>query len=203
MSTQLRVPLTYGGIDSAGDTVPVGWESVFQPIGSINWPPTYADMSSLSYAELGGLFSLRDVVHGNSNGLVMAHDNSIVHRSNDSDATDNSPVLPAYCAEFGTRVQGSARYLFTVDRASLEYITWRPSGQVNTGNTVTVFSSGDTANQTDTVTLNTGSEGDVRMAKYWFRFTDNSIGMKLSGNAPVAIRSIDLDVFVHDDAEIR
>jgi hypothetical protein len=133
----------------------------------------------------------------------MAHDNAIAHRNSDTDASDATAVLPTYLAEFGIRVQGAARYLMTVDRATVEYITWRPGAQVNAGTTLTVFSSGDTADQAGTVTLNTGSEGDVRMAKYWFRFTDNSIGMRLSGNAPVAIRSIDLDVFVHDDAEIR
>lgn len=141
-----------------------------------------------SFAPVPGFPKVR--LHGDLTGFVYQHRRDIVDY--DSASNPASVQSPPWTVGMGLRSPAGFRNLTTVDRVSLEYFNHLNSAAVS----VEVHGPSVDGSQTQSVTLDSGNDEDLRYRDAWFRFSSTAPGVKLSGTGEFHLRGIAVDVWI-------
>lgn len=155
----LRDATTYADLDAAGTT--------------------YAglDAAGTTYADLVARFGFEGLLHGTTDGLVMAHDPGL--------ATQDG-VSPAFLWETHYLSPGAIADQWTLDTVALHYL----QAAKNAATVTALTGSGETASERVNLYEPNGAANQYHTGYATFRIEDSHIAYRITGTAPALIQSI-------------
>jgi hypothetical protein len=163
--------------------------ATYAEFGGDNWSTIFA-----SWSHVGAKFGSKVLVHGNLAGYVLMRDPDAIARWNTS---TELLEMPTYTYHSPMSALGEPRLIKTANQIFVEYIHAN-SPDMNVSIVGNANRPDGTPHTPEVGILDltpTGrTPGEVLTANRHFNFSDTELGFRLSGTAPILIRSIETDV---------